>query len=405
MPDDDMPPVLVVNAGSSSLKVKLLPQGFSFLIERLGGVATASSNLPTPPKVTNVKDHAGALQACLDVLEVGAHGHIERAHGRAPLRDTLYAVGHRVVHGGERFREPTLLTEEVIGHIDELAALAPLHNPPNVSGIRAARQLLPTVPQVAVFDTAFHATLPPHAFLYGLPYAFYREGIRRYGFHGTSFDFVTRQSAALLRKPLTELKLIALHLGNGASAAAVANGVSVDTTMGLTPLEGLLMGTRTGDLDPGVLLHLLRQGYSSEDLENLLNKQSGLLGLSGVSNDMRDVRRAAEDGNEQAQAALAVFCYRIRKTVGAYAVAMGGLDAIVFTGGIGEHDAATRVESLRGLEFLGIELNEARNSAAETVISTDDSPVVVMVIPTDEEAMIAQATLTTIKDADKGKSR
>jgi acetate kinase len=377
------PPVVVVNAGSSSLKVKLLPQGWSFLVERIGGDVAGSSSLGALP-VTGVRDHTDALRATLELL--GAH---------LPLSE-VRAVGHRVVHGGERYTAPVVVDEAVLAELEELSHLAPLHNPPNLAGIRAARALL-DAPQVAVFDTAFHATLPPHAYLYGLPRALYEaRGVRRYGFHGPSHDFVTRRAAELLGRPREALKLVSLHLGNGASAAAVLGGRSVDTTMGMTPLAGLVMGTRAGDVDPGALLYLLEGGMGVAELGELLNKRSGLLGLSGVSNDMRDVHRAAAEGVAAAAEAVAVFCYRVRLAVGAFAAAMGGLDGVVFTGGIGQHDAAVRARSLAGLEFLGIMLDAARNDAHETRISADGARVAVLVIPTDEERMIAEATLEAL---------
>ncbi len=292
-----------------------------------------------------------------------------------------------------RFSRPVLIDAAVERIVGELSSLAPLHNPANLEGIRAARALLPDVPHVAVFDTAFHSGMPARAFLFGLPIGLYRERrIRRYGFHGTSHDFVTDHAAALLGRPREALKLVSLHLGNGASAAAVAGGRSIDTSMGFTPLDGLLMGTRSGTLDPGVLLHLLRGGMDLDDLDRLLNRESGLLGLSGVSNDMRDVRAAAEGGDPDARGALEVFAYRITKTVGAYAAAMGGLDAIVFTGGIGENDARMRQESMAGLGFLGVRLDEGRNAGHAERISADDASVAVLVVPTDEERMIARAT-------------
>ena len=374
-------PVLVVNAGSSSLKVKLLPQGHTFLVERIGGEASVRTSLPGDVKTETITDAESALRACLDVL--------------AETLDltTITAAGHRVVHGGERYTEATKLTQEVIAGLEDLAPLAPLHNPANVAGIRAAMSLLPDAAHVAVFDTAFHSTLPPHAYLYGLPRATYKEGVRRYGFHGTSHDFVTRRAAEVLGKPREDLKLVSLHLGNGASAAAVKYGASVDTTMGMTPLAGLLMGTRSGDVDPGALLYLLEQGMSAEELGTLLNKESGLLGLSSLSNDMRDIHAAIKEGNRQAEEALAVFCYRIRKTLGAYAAAMEGLDAAIFTGGIGENDAEVRSRSVAGLEFLGLSLEPEKNAQNERTINTPQSKPV-LVIPTDEERMIAEATLS-----------
>lgn len=371
--------VLVVNAGSSSLKMKLLPSGDSVEIERLGGPTTAraSFKLLDSPRLER-HDHAFDF-ALRELQELG-----ERH---------LAAVGHRVVHGGTRFEAPTLITDEVEEAIEELCPLAPLHNPGNLLAIRAARRALPDVPHVAIFDTAFHATLPPHAYHYGLPLSYAERGMRRYGFHGTSHQYVAGRAADILGRPLEELRLITLHLGNGASATAVANGAPVDTSMGFTPLEGLLMGTRSGDIDPGLLIHLLRGGMSVDELDELLNRGSGLKGMSGISNDMRDVRAAALQGQEGAVAALALFTYRVRKTVGAFAAAMGGLDAVLFTGGIGENDAATRAESLAGLEFLGIDIDDARNERHESVISSDGSRVQVLVVETDEEGLIAEQAL------------
>jgi acetate kinase len=372
--------VLVVNAGSSSMKVKLFPAGDAVLVERIGGDSNLVASF-AGARAVQVARHDEALRLVLELLAE-----------RLPPGG-IRAVGHRVVHGGMRFSRPVLIDAAVERIVDELSDLAPLHNPANLEGIRAARALLADVPHVAVFDTAFHAAMPARAFLFGLPVELYRERrIRRYGFHGTSHDFVTERAARLLGRPREALRLVSLHLGNGASAAAVAGGRSVDTSMGFTPLDGLLMGTRSGELDPGVLLHLLRGGMGLDRLDTMLNRESGLLGLSGVSNDMRDVRAAAESGNEDARGALEVFAYRIRKTVGAYAAAMGGLDAVVFTGGIGENDARIRGESMAGLEFLGVRVDERRNAARAERISTDDASVAVLVVPTDEERMIARAT-------------
>ncbi|MEJ2665713.1 MAG: acetate kinase [Deinococcales bacterium] len=374
------PGVLVVNAGSSSLKVKLFPAGDAVLVERIGEASRFVTSF-SAGSARAVRHHGEALRLVLEVLE-----------DRLP-EGGIAAVGHRVVHGGERYSRPVLIDDTVEAMIDELAELAPLHNPANLAGIRAARALLPGVPQVAVFDTAFHADMPRRAYLFGLPMAAFRERrIRRYGFHGTSHDYVSLCAAAELGRPRSALKLVSLHLGNGASAAAIAGGRSVDTSMGFTPLDGLLMGTRSGEVDPGVLIHLLRGGLDVEGLDGMLNRESGLLGLSGVSNDMRDVRRAADAGNEDARAALEVFAYRIAKTVGAYAAAMGGLDAIVFTGGIGENDARIREESLAGLGFLGVRLDPERNTRHATRIAAEGAVVEVLVIPTDEERMIATAT-------------
>ncbi|MEJ2356852.1 MAG: acetate kinase [Deinococcales bacterium] len=372
--------ILVVNAGSSSLKVKLFPAEHSVLVERIGADSNVVASFG-PVDGHPVARHDEALRLVLELLE-----------GRLPAGG-IRAVGHRVVHGGMRFSRPVRIDAAVEGIVDELAALAPLHNPANLEGIRAARAQLPDVPHVAVFDTAFHAGMPARAFLFGLPVELYRERrIRRYGFHGTSHDYVSERAAALMGRPREGLKLVSLHLGNGASAAAVDGGRSIDTSMGFTPLDGLLMGTRSGAVDPGVLLHLLRGGMDLETLDDLLNRRSGLLGLSGVSNDMRDVRAAADGGDDDARAALEVFAYRITKTVGAYAAAMGGLDGIIFTGGIGENDARTRAESMAGLAFLGVDLDEERNASHARRISKNGSAVEVLVVPTDEERMIARAT-------------
>ncbi len=376
-------PILVVNAGSSSLKVKLVPQGHAVLIERIGGDTAAKATFGSlhPPHLARHDDAFAFVAAALR---------------DAPGAVAPAAVGHRVVHGGTRYREPVVIDEHVERVIEELCSLAPLHNPANLAAVRAARHALPDIPHVAVFDTAFHAGLPRHAYLYGLPLSFAREGgVRRYGFHGTSHDYVTRRAARLLGRQREELKIVSLHLGNGASAAAVAHGVSVDTSMGFTPMEGLLMGTRSGDVDPGVVLHLLREGRTAAEVDALLNHGSGLRGMSRVSNDMRDVRAAADAGSDDAAAALELFAYRVRKTIGAYAAAMGGVDAVVFTGGIGENDARVRAEALEHLGFLGVRVDEVRNAAArgvEAPISPAGSEVVVLVVPTDEEGAIADAT-------------
>lgn len=381
--------VLVVNAGSSSLKTKLLPTGDSLLVERIGGSSTvkASFALLEGPRL---EDHAAAFEFALRAFE-------EHVSGFAPE-----AVGHRVVHGGTRFVRATLVTPEVEQGIEELAALAPLHNPGNLAALRAALRAMPGVGHVAVFDTAFHATLPRRAYLYGLPLQYAEDGgVRRYGFHGPSHDYVSRRAAEVLGRPREDLRMVTLHLGNGASAAAVVGGRSIDTTMGFTPMEGLLMGTRSGDVDPGVVLHLLRGGATVDEVDALLNRGSGLKGMSGVSNDLRDVRAAATTGSPSAAAALEVFAYRVRKTVGAYAAAMGGLDAVVFTGGIGENSAWARGACLAGLEFLGITVDEDRNERGETVVSAAGGRVAVLTIKTDEETMIANATVAVLESRAK----
>ncbi|MBX3094175.1 MAG: acetate kinase [Cryobacterium sp.] len=371
-----MTAVFVVNSGSSSIKYDLfdastLESIASGLLERIGEPGGDAA------------DHTAGMRAVLASLP----------------DDPIVAVGHRVVHGGSRFSAPTLLTDEIVDEIDALSALAPLHNPANVLGIAAARAAMPDVPHVAVFDTAFHQTLPPAAYTYAIDREVARaHDVRRYGFHGTSHEYVSREAAALLDRPLGELKTIVLHLGNGASATAVDGGRSVDTSMGLTPLEGLVMGTRSGDLDPGILLHLARAGYDTDALDELLNRRSGLLGLAG-RRDMRDVVTAADGGDQDAALALDVWAHRIRKYVGAYAAVLGGLDAIVFTAGIGENNPALRARALAGLEFLGVSVDPVLNGSASREarrISPPDAAVAVLVIPTDEELEIARQTLAAV---------
>ncbi len=306
-------------------------------------------------------------------------------------------------HGGEKFTEGTLITDEVLAAIEALNPMAPLHNPVNVAGIREMRRLFPAVPQVAVFDTAFHHTLPPHAYLYGLPYEYYeKKGVRRYGFHGTSHHYVSLRAAQYLGRRADSLRLVSCHLGNGSSLCAVDHGRSVDTSMGFTPAEGLIMGTRCGDIDAGVLAFLERtEGMSATQSEEMLNKKSGLLGLSGVSSDMREVLAAANEGQARSLLALKAYCYRVRKYIGAYVAAMGGLDTVIFTGGIGQGSAEVRALALQGLECMGMELDAGRNREARGFdevcrISTDDSKVTVLVVPTDEERMMAREALHTL---------
>ena len=374
--------VLVINSGSSSLKYQLieivgeqvLAAG---LIERIGEVGSSAGG------------HTSALE--LMVAEL-------RKKGIDPT-ERLTGIGHRVVHGGEKFREPTLITEQVKREIDELSSIAPLHNPPALAGIVAAEKMFPGVPQVAVFDTAFHQTLSPAAYTYAIDAEVAKaHGIRRFGFHGTSFRFVTAATAAFLGRPVGELKLIILHLGNGASACAVDGGRSVETSMGMTPLEGLMMGTRGGDIDPGVVLHLQRHGLSTEQTDTLLNHESGLLGLGGHV-DIRDVQSNADGGDAKAQLALEVYLRRIRHYLGAYLAQLGRADAIVFTAGVGENSAFVRAGSLAGLEMLGIRVSAERNDAPGSGprrISDDRAPIAVLVIPTNEELEIARQTAARV---------
>jgi acetate kinase len=366
--------IFVVNSGSSSIKYQLVDleaeeSVLGGLVERVGEPGSG------------VPDHATGLRRILDDLGTG---------------HAIAAVGHRVVHGGQSFTEPTVITDGVERGIHELSSLAPLHNPANLQGIRAARAALPDLPHVAVFDTAFHHTLPPAAYTYAIDRALAAEhGVRRYGFHGTSHKYVSEQAAAFLGRPLQSLKTIVLHLGNGASVTAVDGGVSIETSMGMTPLEGLVMGTRSGDIDAAVLIHLHRQaGLDFDELDMMLNRRSGLLGLTG-NGDMRDVQAAAAAGDETAEAALAVYRHRIRRYLGAYIAHLGGLDAIVFTAGVGENNSLLRRRTLAGLEFLGISVDPDRNevrSKHARYISPDDSPVAVLVIPTNEELEIARQT-------------
>jgi acetate kinase len=369
--------VLVVNAGSSSLKYEVLDAETAVsvtagLVERIGVPGSA------------VPDHAVAIAGVLEGLDA----------------ESIDAVGHRIVHGGAVFVQATVIDDAVESEIEELAVLAPLHNPPGLVGIRAARAALPFVPHVAVFDTAFHATLPPEAYTYAIDAEVaFRFGVRRYGFHGTSFRYVSARAAEKLGRPLEDLRMVVLHLGNGASAAAIAEGRSVSTSMGMTPLEGLVMGTRSGDIDPAVLLHLQRVGgYDTAALDDLLNRSSGLKGLGGHS-DMRDLIGAADRGDNGAALAFEVYVRRLQKYIGAYAAELGGLDALVFTAGVGENSALVRARAVERLGFLGLsvdaELNEA-NSSDSRLISRPDSSVAVMVVPTNEELQIARETVAVL---------
>lgn len=354
--------VLTVNAGSSSLKWSV--------VDPPETVASGT--------VQRVTDHAAALRSVLD---------------EAPL-DALEVVAHRVVHGGERYSAPVRITDAVLDSIRDLSVLAPLHNPVNADGIEVAMEALPDVPHVAVFDTAFHATLPPRAHTYAVPRAW---NVRRYGFHGTSHAYVSREAARLLGRDPEEVDVIVLHLGNGASASAVAKGRSIDTSMGLTPLEGLVMGTRSGDVDPALILHLRRTlSLSTDEIDKVLNSRSGLLALAG-DNDMREVHRRIEAGDAAAELALDVYCYRIKKYVGAYLAALGGADAIAFTAGVGENDPIVRERALSGLEPLGIEVDPERNRAGGPVISADASTVRVLVVPTDEELEMATQAVALVR--------
>ncbi|HEU0213035.1 MAG TPA: acetate kinase [Jiangellaceae bacterium] len=388
--------VLVLNCGSSSIKYQLVDvddggAAARGLVERIGEQAGHIRHEGPDGDVDrdqNVPDHEAGLSAVLAAL----------AETGATVTDSgVHAVGHRVVHGGDRFAEPALITDDVVETIEALSDLAPLHNPANLAGIRVARAALPDTAHVAVFDTAFHQTLPPHAFTYAVPEVWRStHGVRRYGFHGTSVEYVAGKAAETLGRDAADCNLVVLHLGNGASATAVAGGRSVDTSMGLTPLEGLVMGTRSGDLDPAVVAYLIRvAGLSAEDVDDQLNRHSGLSALAGA-NDMREVHRRADAGDVAALLALEVYCYRIRKYIGAYHAVLGRLDAVVFTAGVGENDPDVRARAVAGLESMGIAVDPVRNVSPDRDardISTDQAAVAVLVIPTNEELEIARQTL------------
>ena len=395
--------ILIINAGSSSLKYQLLnPETQQVLAkglcERIGidGKFTYKPEGKEAVKEADVAmpTHNEAIKAVLDAL-------VDPGNGVIGSMKEIDAVGHRVVHGGEKFARSVLITDEVMAAIEECNPLAPLHNPANIIGIKACQALMPGTPMVAVFDTAFHQTMPPAAYMYALPYEYYeKDKVRRYGFHGTSHKYVTQRAAAMLGKPIEELKLISCHLGNGSSIAAVDGGRSVDTSMGFTPLAGLPMGTRCGDIDAGILQYLMNKyGMDIDKMLSVLNKKSGVEGLSCVSSDFRDLENAAAEGNEKAELAQKKFAYEVRKYVGAYAAAMGGVDAVIFTAGVGENDKAIRAMVCQGLDFMGLKLDGTANDVRgkETVISAADSKVKVLLIPTNEELMIAIDTAELAK--------
>lgn len=394
--------VLVLNCGSSSIKYQFidsvtsnsLAQG---LVERIGmngAVLTHKRYDGDQIKIVGeILDHQIAVEYVLGVM-------LSKNHGVIDDKKDIEAVGHRVVHGGETFSDSVLITDQVVKVLQENIELAPLHNPPNIKGIQAVSRILPDTPQCGVFDTAFHSNMPPKSYLYGIPYELYKKyKIRRYGFHGTSHLYVSQKAAGMLNKNISELKIITAHLGNGCSMAAVNQGISMDTTMGFTPLEGLLMGTRSGDLDPSLILYIMgKEGLTLGEANTLLNKHSGLIGISGESSDMREILAAVKDKQKRSEYAFEMFCYRIRKYVGAYAAAMGGMDALVFTGGIGENAAEVREEVCKNMEFLGIELDEFRNQNRDDIISNDKSKVKVFRIPTNEELVIALDTAKIVSE-------
>ena len=395
--------ILVINCGSSSLKYQLINSDSEAVLakglcDRIGIDGSVLTHTPAgKDKVrieTPMPNHTVAVQLVIDALTNAEHGVIKSL-------DEIGAVGHRVVHGGEKFASSVVITDEVMKAIEECNDLAPLHNPANLIGINSCKEIMPNVPMVAVFDTAFHQTMPEKAYLYGLPYEYYEKyKVRRYGFHGTSHDYVSNRAAQLLGKKREDLKVIVCHLGNGASVSAVDHGKCVDTSMGLTPLEGLIMGTRSGDMDPAICDFICqKEGLTSAEMNTVLNKKSGVLGMSGVSSDFRDVEAAANEGNHQAAAALDAFYYRVAKYIGAYTAAMNGVDVVAFTAGVGENNIGGRVEICKYLGYLGTEIDLDKNNVRgeERIISKDGSKVTLMAIPTNEELAIARQTLALVK--------
>jgi acetate kinase len=396
--------VLVVNCGSSSLKYQLinmedeavLAKGLADRIGIEGSVLTHKVNGEKYITEKPMKDHSVAIKLVLNAL-------VDKEHGVIKDMSEISAVGHRVVHGGEKYAKSVLIDDEVMKSIEECSKLAPLHNPPNIIGINACKELMPNTPMVVVFDTAFHQTMPDYAYMYGLPYDLYKEhGIRRYGFHGTSHKFVSKAAADFLGKDVKDLKMVVCHLGGGASLTAVNGGESVDTSMGFTPLAGLVMGTRSGDIDPAIVSFMIKElNMTAEEVDTTLNKKSGILGLSEISSDMRDIKKGVRENDSRAKLVFNIFNYRIKKFIGAYAAAMNGLDCLVFTGGIGENSPENRYEICKNMDFLGIKADEEKNKEAIGIdkdISAKDSRVKVLVIPTNEELMIARDTKEIVGD-------
>lgn len=396
--------ILVLNCGSSSVKYKLfdmtskevLAEG---VIEKIGlSDSFLKFNLPDGTKRVieqEIREHTVGVELILDTLTNTEYGCIQSLN-------EINAVGHRLVHGGENFNASVVITPEVIAHVKKCSDLAPLHNPANLKGIAAVTKILPHIPQVGVFDTAFHQTMPDYAYMYALPYEYYKQyGIRRYGFHGTSHRYVSQRACEFLGLDVLQEKIITAHLGNGGSITAIEHGKSIDTSMGLTPVEGLIMGTRSGDVDLGAITYLMdKEQLTGADVSELVNKKSGMLGISGVSSDMRDIEKAIEAENPRAKLAMEMYNYRIKKYIGSYTAALNGLDVLVFTGGVGENQSGTRQSVCEGLSYLGVEIDLALNAKSrgeEIELSTKNSKVRVVVIPTDEEFMIASDTLELVK--------
>lgn len=394
--------ILVINCGSSSLKYQLINMNneevlASGLVERIGidgSILTQKVDGRDKYVVeTPMKDHQIAIKLVLDIL-------VDPINGVIKSMDEINAVGHRVVHGGEKYAQSALITDEVMKDLEDCAKLAPLHNPANIIGINACKELMPNVPMTVVFDTAFHQTMPEKAYIYALPYELYeKHHIRKYGFHGTSHKYVSAKAAEFMGKNIEDLKIITCHLGNGASLAAIKNGKCVDTSMGFTPLDGVVMGTRSGSIDPAIVTYLIKDlGYSVDEVNNVLNKQSGVLGVSGISSDFRDVEAGVDEGNARAKLAIDIFRYKVKQFIGAYAATMSGLDCLIFTAGVGENSIKEREDICKGLEFLGIELDEERNNVRGKLreINKENSKVKIFVVPTNEELVIAQDTLALI---------
>jgi acetate kinase len=396
--------ILVINSGSSSLKYQLfnmkdesvLAKG---IIHRIGiDNSYLEYEYGIDQELTiekNIDDHKSGIQLLLDTI-------LDKEYGVINNIEEIEAIGHRIVHGGEEFASSILIKDSDLSKIEKVSDLAPLHNPANIMGIKVFNELMPDKPQVGVFDTAFHQTMPKKSYLYALPYSYYQDyAVRRYGFHGTSHSYVARRAAEMLNEDLSEIKLISCHLGNGGSLTAVKNGKSIDTSMGMTPLEGLVMGSRCGDIDPAIVPFISeKEKLNIKQIDDILNKKSGLLGVSGISSDFRDVEEAAKNGNERAETAVELFNYRVKKYIGAYSAAMSGVDVIVFTAGIGENSISARNEILAGLEYLGIEIDENRNNCRgqEQIISKPSSEVKVLVIPTNEELVIARDTVELLNN-------
>ncbi|MCX7841580.1 MAG: acetate kinase [Clostridia bacterium] len=395
--------VLVINTGSSSLKYQLIDMTNESVLakgvcDRIGlehAFLKQTSRDGDPVVIEkDLYNHKVAIQEVINALT-------DKKIGVISSMSEISAVGHRVVHGGEKFSDSVVINDEVMKAIKDCIELAPLHNPPNVVGIEACQAIMPGIPMIAVFDTAFHQTMPKHAYIYALPYEIYEKyRLRKYGFHGTSHKYVAERAAAMLKKPIEDLKIITCHLGNGASICAVNGGKSVETSMGFTPLQGLAMGTRSGTIDPAVISFLMeKEKMSVKDISDFLNKKSGVLGVSGVSSDFRDLHEAADSGNERAQLAIDIFCYRVKRFIGDYAAVLGGVDAVVFTAGIGENNSIVRRKVLEGLEFMGICIDWDKNKVRgqELDISTPDARVRTLVIPTNEELAIARETVKLLK--------